>query len=49
MKDELEEVELILYDVFCFVYQIDNKKVIIYIYDLMVNLVFIWGQFENVE
>ncbi|XP_007526230.1 tetratricopeptide repeat protein 19, mitochondrial isoform X2 [Erinaceus europaeus] len=49
MKDEPEEAELILHDALHLAYQSDNKKAIIYTYDLMANLAFIRGQLENAE
>ncbi|XP_036152255.1 tetratricopeptide repeat protein 19, mitochondrial isoform X1 [Myotis myotis] len=49
MKDEPEEAELILHEALRLAIQSDNKKAIIYTYDLMANLAFIRGQLENAE
>ncbi|KAK1346692.1 hypothetical protein QTO34_000552 [Cnephaeus nilssonii] len=44
MKDEPEEAELILHEALRLAIQSDNKKAIIYTYDLMANLAFIRGR-----
>lgn len=49
MKDEPEEAELILHEALRLAMQTDNKKAIIYTYDLMANLAFVRGQLENAE
>ncbi|KAK1338290.1 hypothetical protein QTO34_001405 [Cnephaeus nilssonii] len=49
MKDEPEEAELILHEALRLAIRSDNKKAIIYTYDLMANVAFIRGQLEKAE
>ncbi|XP_042713899.2 tetratricopeptide repeat protein 19, mitochondrial isoform X3 [Chrysemys picta bellii] len=47
MKGELEEAERILHEAVRLSHQSDNKKAIIYTYDLMANLAFLRGQLDS--
>ncbi|XP_042713898.2 tetratricopeptide repeat protein 19, mitochondrial isoform X2 [Chrysemys picta bellii] len=49
MKGELEEAERILHEAVRLSHQSDNKKAIIYTYDLMANLAFLRGQLDSAE
>nr|XP_042713900.1 tetratricopeptide repeat protein 19, mitochondrial isoform X4 [Chrysemys picta bellii] len=49
MKGELEEAERILHEAVRLSHQSDNKKAIIYTYDLMANLAFLRGQLDSVS
>ncbi|XP_067421961.1 tetratricopeptide repeat protein 19, mitochondrial isoform X2 [Emydura macquarii macquarii] len=49
MKGEHEEAERILHQALRLSHQSDNKKAIIYTYDLMANLAFLRGQLDSAE
>uniref|UniRef100_A0A8C8S8I0 Tetratricopeptide repeat protein 19, mitochondrial n=1 Tax=Pelusios castaneus TaxID=367368 RepID=A0A8C8S8I0_9SAUR len=49
MKGELEEAERILHEALRLSHQSDNKKAVIYTYDLMANLAFLRGQLDSAE
>ncbi|XP_043355450.1 tetratricopeptide repeat protein 19, mitochondrial isoform X3 [Dermochelys coriacea] len=49
MKGELEEAEWILHEAVRLSHQLDNKRAIIYTYDLMANLAFLRGQLDSAE
>ncbi|XP_075760474.1 tetratricopeptide repeat protein 19, mitochondrial isoform X1 [Pelodiscus sinensis] len=49
MKGELEEAERILHQAARLSHQSDNKRAIIYTYDLMANLAFLKGQLDSAE
>ncbi|CAM5164499.1 unnamed protein product [Eretmochelys imbricata] len=49
MKGELEEAERILHEAVRLSHQSDNKRAIIYTYDLMANLAFLRGQLDSAE
>ncbi|XP_069471327.1 tetratricopeptide repeat protein 19, mitochondrial isoform X2 [Ambystoma mexicanum] len=49
MKGELEDAEQILHQAAHLAHKSDNKKAIIYTYDLMANLAYLRGQYDSAE